>query len=149
MAARHRAPTAAWATAAGWGLGIVAAWALVLLADGPLEVARAIGLGFSAGLLVAAGLLLVAIRRDAGPSALSGVPRVALVSCLAALGVGWAGHVLLAGESAGASLVVPIVQVLVAGIVSVVVVGGSAALADPASVRTLLRVRSRSKGSAS
>ncbi len=149
MAARHRAQTAAWTTAAGWGLGILAAWVLVIQADGALEVARGIGLGFSGGLLVAAGLLLVAIRRDAGPSALTGVLRVALVSSAAALCVGWVGHVLLSGGSGGSSVGVAVVQIFVAGVAAVVVVGGAAALADPTSVRTLLRVRSRANGSRS
>ena len=146
MAARNRAPTAALATAAGWGLGILVAWVLVLRADGALEVARAIGVGFSWGLLVAAGLLLVAIRRDAGPKALDGVLRVALVSSVAALCVGWVGHVLLAGGSEGSSVAIAIVQIVVAGLAAVVIVGGAAALADPSSVRTLLRVRSRARG---
>ena len=149
MAARHRAQTAAWTTAAGWGLGILAAWVLVIQAEGAPQVARGIGLGFSGGLLVAAGLLLVAIRRDAGPSALTGVLRVALVSSAAALCVGWVGHVLLSGGSGGSSMAVAVVQIFVAGVAAVVVVGGAAALADPTSVRTLLRVRSRAKGSRS
>ncbi|MCZ3387784.1 MAG: virulence factor MviN [Actinomycetia bacterium] len=146
MAARHRAPTAAWATAAGWGLGILAAGVLAMGADGAVEVARAIGVGFSGGLLVAAGLLLVALRRDAGASALTGVLRVALVSVVAALCVGWVGHVLLTGGPGGPSVAIAILQVLVAGLVAVVVVGGAAALADPSSVRSLLRVRSRASG---
>lgn len=143
LAARHRAPTAAWGTAVGWGLGILAAWLLVLRAEGAPEVARAIGLGFSGGLVVGAGVLLLALRRDAGPSALTGVLRVGLVSGVAALCVGLVGNALLSGGSGGSSVWVAVLQVLAAGCAAVVIVGGAAALADPGSVRTLLRVRSR------
>ncbi len=146
MAARHRAPVAAGATAFGWGAGILGAWVLVIGAEGDAEVTRAIGVGFSCGLLVGAGLLLAAVRREAGPSAFKGVIRVALASSVAALCVGWFGHLILGGGSGGSSLAVAILQVLVAGSVAVVVVGGAAALADPGSVRTLLRMRSGASG---
>jgi putative peptidoglycan lipid II flippase len=142
MAARHRAPTAAWASAVGWGLGIALAGFFAMRADGAVDVASAIGGGFSAGLLVGAGLLLLALRRDAGPSALSGALRLGLASGAAALCVGLVGHALLSGGSGGSSVWVAIAQVLAAGGVAVLVVGGAAALADPSSVRSLLRVRS-------
>lgn len=145
LAARRQAPTAAWGSAVGWGLGIVAGGALAMRADDPVAVARGIGVGFSCGLVVGAGLLLVALWRDAGPKALAGLPRVALASGVAAVCVGWVGHVLLSGRSDDSAVAAAIAEVLAAGVLALVVVGGAAALADPGSVRTLLRVRSHTE----
>ena len=146
LAARHRAPTAAGGTAVAWSIGIVVAGGLVMNAADAVGVARGIGVGFSSGLVVGAGLLLVAVRRDAGPGALTGVLRVALVSGVAALGVGLIGHALVSAGSGGSSTGVAIAQVLAVGCLAFLVVGGAAALADPSAVRALMRVRSSAGG---
>jgi putative peptidoglycan lipid II flippase len=143
LAARHRAPTAAGGTALGWGVGIAAGALLVAQAEDAVAVSWAIGGAFSGGLLVGALVLLVAVRRDAGPDALAGVLRVAVASGAAALVVGWVGHRLLSGEAGGSSIAVAVGQTVLAGLAAVVGVAGAAALADPGSVRTLLRVRAR------
>lgn len=144
LAARRRAPTAAWSSAAGWGLGIVVAGVLTDRAEGSVEVATAIGAGFSAGLVVAASLSLIAVWRDAGSTAVQGLLRVGVASGVAALTVGWVGHALPWWGSDEASLTLALCQVLVVGCLAFVVVVGAAALADPGSVRTLLRMRSQS-----
>lgn len=144
LAARHRAPIAAGGTAVAWGVGIVVAGGLVMNAAGAVGVARGIGVGFSSGLVVGAGLLLAAVRHDAGATALAGVLRVALVCGVAALGVGVIGHTLVSG---GSSAGVAIAQIVVVGCLAFLVVGGAAALADPNAVRALLRVGSRARKS--
>ncbi|MCZ3385723.1 MAG: virulence factor MviN [Actinomycetia bacterium] len=144
LAARHQAPMAAWGTTVGWGLGILVAGVLAVRSDDGVEVARAIGVGFSSGLVVGAAVLLVALRRLAGSQALTGVLRVGVASGLAAVVVGWLGHILLTAGSGETSLGVAVAQTLMAGCVALVIVGGTAALADPGAVRTLLRMRSRS-----
>ena len=143
LAARHRAPTAAWGTALGWGAAIAGGAVLVAQAEDAVAVSRAIGGAFSGGLVVGALVLLVAVRRDAGPDALAGVLRVAIASGSAALVVGWVGHRLLSEGAGGSSIAVAAGQTIAAGVVAVVAVAGAAALADPGSVRTLLRVRAR------
>jgi putative peptidoglycan lipid II flippase len=115
----------------------------VAQAEDAVAVSWAIGGAFSGGLLVGALVLLVAVRRDAGPDALAGVLRVAVASGAAALVVGWVGHRLLSGEAGGSSIAVAVGQTVLAGLAAVVGVAGAAALADPGSVRTLLRVRAR------
>ncbi len=144
LAARHRAPVAAWGTALGWSVGIGAAWLLTVRADGASEVATAIGAGFSGGLLVGATVLLVALYRDAGPAALSGVVRVGVPSVGAAVVVGVLGQMLFGDGTDGSSLAVALAQTIMVGLVALVVVGGIAALADPGAIRTLLRMRVRS-----
>jgi putative peptidoglycan lipid II flippase len=143
LAARHQAPTAAWGTAVGWGVGIAGGAVLVAQADDAVAVSWAIGASFSGGLVVGALVLLAALRRDAGPGALTGVLRVGAAAGLAALLVGWVGHRALSGGSGGSSTAVAVAQTLAAGLLAGVVVVGAAALADPGSVRTLLRVRAR------
>lgn len=145
LAARHRAPIAASGTALGWGVGIAGGATLVVRADDAVAVSWAIGAAFSAGLVVGALMLLVAVRRDAGPDALAGVLRVALAAGSAALVVGLVGHQLFSGEAGGSSITAAVAQTVAAGLVALVAVAGAAALADPGSVRTLLRVRVRGR----
>jgi putative peptidoglycan lipid II flippase len=124
-------------------VGIAGGAVLVAQADDAVAVSAAIGISFSVGLVVGALTLLVALRRDAGPDAVAGVLRVGAAAGLAALVVGWAGHQVLSGETGGSSIAVAAAQAVAAGLLAVVVVAGAAALADPGSVRTLLRVRAR------
>ena len=116
---------------------------LVARADDAVAVSWAIGGAFSCGLVVGALVLLVAVRRDAGADCAGRRAAGGAASGSAALVVGWVGHQLLSGEAGGSSIAVAVVQILGAGCVAVVVVAGAAALADPGSVRTLLRVRAR------
>lgn len=144
LAARSQAPVAALGTAVGWAIGAAIAGVMAMrVAGDAIGVARAIGIGFSAGLVVAALLVMLAVRRDAGPPALAGVARVSIACSVAALAVGWAGHAVLGGGSGGSSAAVALGQILVAGAVAILVVAGAAALADPTSIRTLLRVRTQ------
>ncbi len=144
LAARHQAPVAAGGTALGWGVGIGVAWALSVRAESASEVAAAIGGGFSAGLLLGAGILIAALYRDAGPAALSGVVRVGAPSVGAAVVVGVVGHLVFGDGQSGSSLTVALAQTIVVGLLAIVVVGGVAALTDPGAIRTLLRMRVRS-----
>jgi hypothetical protein len=68
----------------------------------------------------------------------------AVVSC-AALVVGWVGQILVPDDS-GAAIWTAVLQVLAIGVVSIVVVGGAAAIVDPSSARSLMRMRARSVG---
>jgi putative peptidoglycan lipid II flippase len=144
LAARHRAPVAAGGTALGWVVGVGAAWLLTVRAEGASEVATAIGVGFSGGLLVGATVLLVALYRDAGSGSLSGVVRVGVPSVGAAVVVGVLGQMLFGDGAEGSSLTVALAQTITVGLVALGVVGGVAALADPGAIRTLLRMRVRS-----
>ena len=139
LAASHRAPQAAAGSAIGWLVGLGVAWAGVRSAQNPVEVARAVGVGFSAGLVVAAVLLAVAVARLDGREALRRVPTVVAVSVVAALVVGVAGHLLWSGEDV--SILVALGQSLVAGAVSLGVVAAAALVVDPESARSLLRLR--------
>jgi hypothetical protein len=98
-------------------------------------------LGFSAGLVVAAGLLCVVVSRLDGRHALRRVPLMTVTAGVAALLVGWIGHIMLGDESVG--IAVALVQCLVVGVISLVVVGAAAVLVDPAAARALTRIRPR------
>lgn len=140
LAASHQAPLAAAGTVAGWVVGLVVAWVLVREASDAAEVARAIGLGFSVGLVVAAVILVLTIVRVEGSQAVAGVAKLTLGAGLAALVVGWLGHTLLDDST---SIAMALVQTALVGLVSALVVGGVVLLVDPSSARTLLRMRSR------
>jgi putative peptidoglycan lipid II flippase len=145
LAAGHHAPKAAAATVVGWTVGIAVAWVAVRSAGDATEVARAIGLGFSAGLVVAASILAGLVAHLDGRAALQRVPLITVVSGVTALVLGWVGHVILQGDDVSVGLA--LVQSLVVGVVSLAVVGGVALLVDPDSARAVLRVTSRVGGS--
>lgn len=86
--ALERGRSAAVATSTGW-LVVTAASVAAVAALPPADAAVGLGAGSSAGMSVAGALLLYALRRAAGPAALAGLPRTALV----ALGGGLAGAV--------------------------------------------------------
>ena len=146
LAARHRAPSAAWGTALGWACGIGVAWLLVLRAQDAEQVAGAIGAGFSVGLVVGAAVLLGALLRHAGRRALAGVLRVALAAAVSGAVVGLVARQWVDGATP--SVGTAILQVVVVGVAVVVGVGGAAMLADPGAVRTLLRMRVRARDDA-
>ncbi|WP_307831642.1 murein biosynthesis integral membrane protein MurJ [Nucisporomicrobium flavum] len=144
--ARGATVAAATATAAGWGIAAVAAVVLsaVLPADRQL-----IGLGAANAVgMSAIGLLLaLAVRRHAGPLALTGLPRAAAVGIVAAVAAGFAGwgvaealrHASGGTPAAGTSLL----QGMLGGITVAVVF---AAVAYPPARRDLRPLVSRVTG---
>ena len=140
LAAAHRAPLAAAGTVAGWVVGLAGAWALVRETSNAAEVARAIGVGFSVGLAVAAVTLVLVVVRVEGRGAVSGVAMMTVATGAAALAIGWIGHALL-GDSA--SLVTALMQASLVGLASALVIGGVVLIVDPSSARTLVHMRSR------
>ena len=145
LAAGHHAPMAAAATVVGWAAGLAVAWAAVRSADDSTEVARGIGVGFSVGLVVAALMLVAIVGKLDGRAALHRVPIITVVAGAAAFAVAWLGNVVLHGEEA--SVATALLQTLVVGLISLLVVGSCALTVDPASARALLRVTSRLSGS--
>jgi hypothetical protein len=124
----------------GWAVALVVAGTGVRAADGATDVARTIGIGFSVGVTVAAVVLAVLVRWRDGRSALRGVLRMTVAAGLAALVVGWLGHLAIPSTgSVGAALL----QLVAVGVVSLVAVGGVALVVDPQSARGLVRLRSR------
>jgi putative peptidoglycan lipid II flippase len=137
LAAGHRAPAAAAATTVGWTVGIVAAWSGVRSGSDVVGVSRAIGVGFSLGLVVGAVLLAILVVRTDGRASMRGVPSMAATGIAAAALVGVLGHWMWGGEDTG--VVIALVQSLLAGALSLAAVGGAALLVDPASARAVLR----------
>ena len=94
--ALERGRPAVLATAAGWLLVVVASVVLcaVLVGDPPDGPATLVALGAAntLGMTLAGVALLVAVRRAAGPRALTGVPRTVLVLVVAATGAAVAGR---------------------------------------------------------
>ena len=82
--ALERGRAAVVAVVIGW-LAVVVASVVAVLAltahgpDGPATL-RGLAIGNTIGMTVAGGVLLVAVRRSAGPSALTGTPRTLLVT---------------------------------------------------------------------
>jgi putative peptidoglycan lipid II flippase len=110
LLASRRTAVAATIVASGWLLVIVFDVLLVSLASGPSVVAM-LALGNSIGLTVAAGALLVAVRRLRGPAAMEGIGRT-MTSGLAAATAG-------AGAGAAVAAVVPSGQGVQAVVVAV------------------------------
>lgn len=100
----ERARAAVLTNVAGWGALAVLAPVLALLAgrDDPVGVLRGIGLATSLGMAVGAVAALVALRRVAGPSALAGLGRTALVALAAAA----------AGAAAGRGVATTVLEVV-------------------------------------
>jgi putative peptidoglycan lipid II flippase len=132
--ALHRGRAAATATAIGWAV-VVAASILAVSGLRGAEVSGVqaavvgLGLGTSAGMLVAGVLLLRALRVAAGSEAVAGVVRTAGVGSLGALLAVAAGRIvcdaLLPGDTGllgalGAGLVSGLVALFVAGLVAIV-----------------------------
>lgn len=93
--ARGATVAAAAATAAGWLVAAVAAFALVNLVDG--RRALVLGLANAAGMTVLAALLAFAVRRHAGAAALSGLTRASVTAVVAGLAAGAAGWAVVTG----------------------------------------------------
>ncbi|MFF3064145.1 murein biosynthesis integral membrane protein MurJ [Oerskovia sp. NPDC057915] len=130
------------ATATGWG--VVAVLAVVgpaVLGEGDqVRVLGLLGLATAVGMTVAGLLLLLAVRRHAGPEAVAGVPRTVAVVTLGVVLGGAAGRVLSA-------LVLPddahVAVALAVGVgvavLAALVVVGLAFVADRSSVVGLVR----------
>ena len=104
--ALHRGRAAAVATATGWAVVVAVSWLAVLglrvigLAGDQAAVVG-LGVGTSAGMLVAGALLLRALRVAAGPAALAGVGRAGANAAVAALAGALAGRLALWAVTAG------------------------------------------------
>jgi putative peptidoglycan lipid II flippase len=135
LAAGHRAPVAAAGTAAGWAVAIVVAWWGVTSAQSGVAVARAIGIGFSVGLVTAAVILAVVVVSLDGRTAMDRVLRVTLTTGVAALVVGLVGDALWSTEDVGIGLA--LVQAVLAGVAALTAVGAAALAVDPGTARAL------------
>ncbi|MEU8615384.1 lipid II flippase MurJ [Actinoplanes sp. NPDC048791] len=122
--ARGATASAAAATAAGWAVAALAALILTAALPGNDRV-LALALANSVGMLALGALLVAAVRRRAGPGALTGLPRATVVGIVAAVVAGLAGrgaveglrHVSGATPAGGASLL----SGMLGGVVVVVV----------------------------
>ncbi|MFI5496542.1 murein biosynthesis integral membrane protein MurJ [Actinoplanes sp. NPDC051859] len=88
--ARGATRAAALPTAAGWGLAAVAVLGFTTVLDGPTELAG-LGAANAIGMSVIGLLLVLGVRRHAGPEALSGLLRASVVGIVAAAVAGGAG----------------------------------------------------------
>ena len=142
-----RGRAAATATATGWlvvvGASLVAVAALRAAGQGRDRAAVVgLGLGNSAGMCVAGVLLLLALRRAAGPEALAGVGRTFLRTAAAALAGAVAGRLVadVVLRALPRGVVLPPVAAAAAGAgVVLVVVGAVVAATEPAAVASVLR----------
>ena len=137
LAACHRAPLAALGSSAGWIVGLVIAGWAVRGADGDaVEVATALGRGFSIGLVVAAVWLVVTIRLVSGDAATRGLARTAGAALLGAVVAGWGFSRLVEGTQAG--VWVSVIMVLAIGLASTAIVLGVVLAADPDAAKSAL-----------
>ncbi|WP_225228134.1 murein biosynthesis integral membrane protein MurJ [Oerskovia rustica] len=125
------------ATASGWG--VVALLAVVgpaVLGEGDqVRVLGLLGLATAVGMTVAGLLLLLAVRRHAGPAAVAGVPRTVVVVALGVMLGGSAGRVLSAQVLPDdAHVAVALVVGVGVAVLGALVVVGLAFVADRSSV---------------
>ncbi|WP_336708848.1 murein biosynthesis integral membrane protein MurJ [Oerskovia sp. USHLN155] len=130
------------ATASGWG--VVALLAVVgpaVLGEGDqVRVLGLLGLATAVGMTVAGLLLLLAVRRHAGPAAVAGVPRTVVVVALGVMLGGSAGRVLSAQVLPDdAHVAVALVVGVGVAVLGALVVVGLAFVADRSSVVGLVR----------
>jgi putative peptidoglycan lipid II flippase len=129
------------------GIATVAGWLTVAVADVVLVAAfpadwtvAALGAGNSVGMTVAGLLMLRSLRRATSGAALAGVPKTLAVALPAAAAAVVAGRWLAGALPAGGTLSSALSAVTVAVAVTVVFVV-TAALANPADVRAIRRLR--------
>ena len=147
--ARHRNRAPALAIAGGWLLVIVADAAIVPFVPAS-RVVPLLGLGTTFGLTVSGIALLILVRRECGPAALSRVPRAflaGLAGCAAGAVAGSAVSSVISGAVpallAGGFLLNVGLSVLVAVVITAVF-GGVVLCLDGGDVRsTLSRLRTR------
>ncbi|QTE30716.1 murein biosynthesis integral membrane protein MurJ [Pengzhenrongella sicca] len=134
--ALERGRAAVLAVVTGWLAVVVASVVavLALTADGPsgADALRGLAIGNTIGMTVAGVVLLVAVRRSAGPAALAGVPRTLLVAgasaALGALGGRWVVDSVL--DLTGSNAASAIVSALGGAALSVLVVVAATWFAD-------------------
>jgi putative peptidoglycan lipid II flippase len=135
--ALERGRDAAVATVTGWLVVIAASFVAVRLAS----VVPALAWANTVGMTVAGGLLVLALRRVAGPGAIAGLARVVAAASLAAAAAAGAGRVtgdrLL--DSAGSGLPAAVVAGAGAGLVCVAVFAAGLALLDRPDLALLLK----------
>lgn len=135
--ARGRGRAAATATVTGWLVAVVLALILApVVADE--RVIAALGLAHAIGMLTAGALLMRAVRRDSGPTALSGVARAG-ASALSGAAVGAAAGWLAATAIPEGGFVPTVGTGVLAGGVAVAWVAAALWLGDRADLRRLLR----------
>ncbi|MGH3250430.1 MAG: lipid II flippase MurJ, partial [Trebonia sp.] len=147
--ARHRNRAPALAIACGWLLVIAADAAIVPFVPAP-RVVPVLGLGTTFGLTVSGIALLILVRRECGPAALSRVPRAflaGLTGCVAGAVAGSAVSSVISGAvpavPAGEFLLNVGLSVLVAVVVTAVFAAVAGRL-DGGDLRTALsRLRAR------
>jgi putative peptidoglycan lipid II flippase len=127
--ARGATVAAAAATAAGWGVAIVAALVLHAVRDDVFGLALAAAIGMT----TTGVLLVVAVRRSAGPEALAGLGRVLGVGIVAA------GIAALAGWEATRVPGGALVQAVAGGITVLVVFAGVAYALDRRDLQPMVR----------
>jgi putative peptidoglycan lipid II flippase len=130
--ARGATAAAAFSTAVGWSVAALAA--LALARPGMDRQLLGLGLSNAAGMTVLAALLILAVRRHAGASALAGLPRAAGTSMLAAGLAGLAGWGVVHGLGSALwptpGVLGSLVEGVLGGITVVVVFGAVAFLLD-------------------
>ena len=145
--ARGATVAAAASTAAGWGIAAIAA-VMLSAALGDVRQVLALGLANSVGMSGIGVLLVLAVRRHAGPGALTGLGRAtaaAIVSAVVAALAGW-GTVTAAGQWMGPGAPRSLVQGLLGGVVVLIAYAAAAYLFDRHDVRPLARMLRRTRG---
>ncbi len=147
---------AAAAAAAGWTVAVIASVLAVLGlvglgSTGAQAAVIGLGVGSSTGMMLAGALLLRAVRRQAGPAGLSGVPGALVSGGLAALAGAGAGRLLSQRLPAGTGRLHAIVPALRDGaavaVVTAVVFVAVLAVTDRRDLRAMLaRARRRAGG---
>lgn len=135
--ARRDSRTPAACQVAGW-LAVVVADVVFALALPAGDRVFALALGNSVGMTVAAGLLLVALARAAGPQVLAGIARTCGTTFVAALVAGAAGRV-VAGQWVSGGAGAAVVQAGGAGITVLAVAAAILLPAAGSDIRRLLR----------
>ncbi|AGL19322.1 murein biosynthesis integral membrane protein MurJ [Actinoplanes sp. N902-109] len=98
--ARGATVAAAAATASGWGVAAVLAFVVAAVLPEQRQVAGFAAAG-AVGMSVIGLLLVLAVRRHAGPAALAGLPRTTAVGIVAAVVAGFAGWLASGGLGGG------------------------------------------------
>ncbi len=123
-----RARAVAAGTAAGWAVAVVLAYFGTRAAE-PGWVVATVGAAHSVGMLLAAGLLLLALRRAEGPSALGRVVPIAALGGVAALAGAVAGSMVAAAFDEGGAARTILIGLVAAAAAAAVTGGVLAAVA--------------------
>jgi putative peptidoglycan lipid II flippase len=146
--ARGATRAAAFATAAGWLVAAVAALAFAGLGED--RQVLGLGLANSIGMTVLAVLLVLAVRRHAGPGALAGLTRATVTAVLAAGCAAAAGWGLVAALEAAMwptpGVAARLTEGMLGGVAVVVVFGAVAFVLDRRDLKPLVAVLRRRSG---